>query len=257
MLLAINVGNSQTHIGVFRGETLAHEWRAFTDARRTPDELALLFAHFLELADLSFSRQITGVVLSSVVPRATAGVREMTVKYFGFGPVVVEPKTKSGIDATAYTTILGADRLANAAGAHDRWPDENVVVVDIGTAITVDAVSAEGKFLGGAIAPGVDAAASGLYSSTALIAPVELKAPTSAVGTNTGRGVEAGIVYGLAALTDGLVERIVDEIGGRAHVVATGGAAATVVRHCRRIDTVDPALTLNGLRIIYDRNAAR
>lgn len=257
MLLAINVGNSLTHIGVFQGEKLAHEWRAFTDPRRTPDELALLLAQFLELADLSFSRQITGVVLSSVVPRATTGLREMTVKYFGFGPVVVEPKTKSGIDVTAYTTVLGADRLANAVGAHARWPDEHVVVVDIGTAITVDAVSPEGKFLGGAIAPGVDAAAAGLYSSTALIAPVELKPPTSAVGTSTSRGVEAGIVYGLAALTDGLVRRIVDEIGGSAHVVATGGAASTVVRHCRGVQTVDPALTLNGLRIVYDRNAGR
>ncbi len=257
MLLAVNVGNSQTHIGVFSRDELAHEWRAFTDPRRTPDELALLFGHFLELADLSFSRQITGVVLSSVVPRATTGLREMTVKYFGFLPVVVEPKTKSGIDVTAYTTVLGADRLANAVGAHDRWPDEDVVVVDIGTAITVDAVSAQGKFLGGAIAAGVDAAATGLYSSTALIAPVELRPPTTAVGTNTSRGVEAGIIFGLAALTDGLVERIVAEIGGRARVVATGGAAETVARHCRRIDDVDQTLTLNGLRIIYDRNAGR
>ncbi|HEX2294377.1 MAG TPA: type III pantothenate kinase [Actinomycetota bacterium] len=257
MLLAVNVGNSQTHIGVFDRAELAHEWRAFTDPRRTPDELALLFAHFLDLADLSFSRQITGVVLSSVVPRATTGLREMTVKYFGFAPVVVEPKTKSGIDVTAYTTILGADRLANAVGAHARWPDEHVVVVDVGTAITVDAVSSDGKFLGGAIAPGVDAAATGLYSSTALIAPVELRPPVAALGTSTSRGVEAGIVYGLAALTDGLVERIVDEVGGRAHVVATGGAAGMVVPHCRRVDAVDPMLTLNGLRLIYDRNAGR
>lgn len=257
MLLAVNVGNSQTHIGVFRGDELAHEWRAFTDQRRTPDELALLFASFLELADLSFSRQITGVVLSSVVPRATAGVREMTVNYFGYPAVVVEPKTKSGIDVTAYTTILGADRLANAVGAHDRWPDEHVVVVDIGTAITVDAVSSDGKFLGGAIAPGVDAAATGLYSSTALIAPVELRAPSAAIGTSTSKGVESGIVYGLAGLTDGLVDRIVDEIGGTARVVATGGSAGMVASHCRRVEVIDPNLTLNGLRIIYDRNAGR
>ncbi len=257
MLLAVNVGNSQTHIGVFGGEKLAHEWRAFTDPRRTPDELALLFAQFLELGDLSFSRQITGVVLSSVVPRATTSLREMTVKYFGFSPVVVEPKTKSGIDVTAYTNPVGADRLANAVGAHDRWPDEHVVVVDFGTAITVDAVSSDGKFLGGAIAPGVDAAATALYSSTALIAPVELRPPASAIGTSTSKGVESGIVFGIAAMTDGLVARIVDEVGGDAQVVATGGSAPTVVEHCRRIDTIDPTLTLNGLRIIYDRNAGR
>ncbi len=257
MLLAVNVGNSQTHIGVFGGEKLAHEWRAFTDPRRTPDELALLFSQFLELGDLSFSRQITGVVLSSVVPRATTALRQMTVTYFGFSPVVVEPKTKSGIDVTAYTTLLGADRLANAVAAHDRWPDEHVVVVDVGTAITVDAVSDDGKFLGGAIAPGVDAAATGLYSSTALIAPVELRTPVGAIGTSTSKGVESGIVYGLAALTDGLVDRIVAEVGANARVVATGGFAEMVVAHCRRIETIDPTLTLNGLRIIYDRNSRR
>jgi type III pantothenate kinase len=257
LLLAVDVGNSQTHLGVFNGRALAHEWRAFTDPRRTPDELALLFGQFLELADLSFSRQITGVVISSVVPRATKNLREMTHKYFGFAPVVVEPKTRSGIDVTSYTNPVGADRLANAVGAHDRWPDDDVVVVDFGTAITVDAISATGKFLGGAIAPGVEAAASALYASTALIAPVELKHPDAALGTNTSRGVEAGIVFGVAALADALVDRIVTEIGGRAHVVATGGSAALVIEHCRRIDTVEPTLTLNGLRIIYDRNTGR
>lgn len=256
MLLAVDVGNSQTHLGVFAGRDLAHEWRAYTDSRRTPDELALLFGNFLELADLSFSREITGVVISSVVPRATKNLREMTHKYFGFSPVVVEPKTKSGIDVTSYTNPVGADRVANAVGAHDRWPDETVVVVDFGTAITVDAINAEGRFLGGAIAPGVDAAATALYASTALIAPVELKAPGVAIGTSTAKGVEAGVVFGIAALTDGLIDRIVAEAGD-AHVVATGGSAGLVVEHCRRIDTVDPTLTLNGLRIIYDRNTGR
>lgn len=257
MLLAVDVGNSQTHLGVFKGRALEHEWRAFTDPRRTADELALLFGEFLRLADLSFSRQITGVVMSSVVPRATKNLREMTNKYFGFAPVVVEPKTKSGIDVTSYTNPVGADRIANAAGAHERWPGRHVVVVDFGTAITVDAVSAEGKFLGGAIAPGVEAAATALYASTALIAPVELKGPEVALGTNTGKGVESGVVFGIAALADGLVERIVGEIGGEATVVATGGSAALVVEHCRLIETVDPTLTLNGLRIIYDRNTGR
>lgn len=257
MLLAVDVGNSQTHIGVFAGDELAHEWRALTDPRRTPDELALLFGHFLELADLSFSRQITGVVISSVVPRATKNLREMTHKYFGFAPVVVEPKTKSGIDVTAYTNPVGADRLANAVGAHDRWPDRTVVVVDFGTAITVDAITAEARFLGGAIAPGVEASATALYASTALIPPVELKGPDTAIGTNTARGVESGVVFGIAALADGLIDRIVAEAGHTAHVVATGGSAALIVEHCRRIDTVDPTLTLNGLRLIFDRNAGR
>lgn len=255
MLLAVDVGNTQTHLGVFHGKTLAHEWRAFTDPRRTPDELALLFGQFLELGDLSFSRQITGVVMSSVVPRATRGLREMTLEYFGFGPVVVEAGTKTGIKVvTDNPRAVGADRVANAVAAHDRWPDEPVIVVDFGTAITVDAVSAAGEFLGGAIAPGLDSAVAALASSTALIAPVELRAPEAATGTSTDKAVRSGIVFGAAALADGLVERIMQEIGGGAQVVATGGAAALVVEHCTRIDRIEPTLTLNGLRVIYDRN---
>lgn len=256
MLLAVDVGNTTTHLGVFNGRTLAHEWRAFTDPRRTPDELALMFGQFLELADLSFSRQITGVVMSSVVPRATKALRDMTLEYFGFHPVVVEAGTKTGIKVvTDNPRAVGADRVANAVGAHDRWPDEPVVVVDFGTAITVDAVSAAGEFLGGAIAPGLDSSATALATATALIPPVELAAPDAATGTSTDKAVRSGIVFGAAALADGLVERIVEESGGRARVVATGGSAALVVAHCRRIETIEPTLTLNGLRVIYDRNA--
>jgi type III pantothenate kinase len=255
MLLAVDVGNTQTQLGVFRGEKLVHEWRASTDQSRTADELALMFGQFLTLADLSFSSEITGVVLASVVPRSAQEMREMTESYFGFSPVVVEPGVKTGLAIlTDNPREVGADRIANAVAARDLFPGEPVVVVDFGTAITVDAVSAKGEYLGGAIAPGVDTAASALFSSTAQIARVQLVAPEVAIGKTTVTSVQSGIVFGTAGLVDGLVRRVVAEVGGSARIVATGGLAPTVVEHCETIESVEPLLTLNGLRLIYERN---
>ncbi len=255
MLLAVDVGNTQTHMGVFERDVLEHEWRAATVQQRTADELALMFGQFLALADLSFSRQITGVAICSVVPRATSELREMTERYFGFPALVVEPGTRTGISIlTDNPREVGADRIANAVASHEMYPGEPVVVVDFGTAITVDAVSAEGEFLGGAIAPGIDTSATALFLATAQINRVELVAPGTAIGKRTMTSVQSGIVFGTAALVDGLVERVMDELGGSARVVATGGPAPTVVKHCRRVERIDPQLTLNGLRLIFGRN---
>jgi type III pantothenate kinase len=257
MLLAVDVGNTQTHLGVFQRDELAHEWRASTDPTRTADELGLMFGQFLSLADLSFSRQITGVAISSVVPRATQELREMTSQYFGFDAVVVEPGIKTGIAIlTDNPREVGADRIANAVAAHDLFPDEAVVIVDFGTAITVDAVSAKGEYLGGAIAPGIDTAATALFSATALIRRVELvEPPGSAIGKSTVTSVQSGIIYGTAGLVDGLTERIIDELGDKARVIATGGLAPVMMGHCRYLERLEPTLTLEGLRIIYERNA--
>ena len=255
MLLAVDVGNTQTHMGVFEREVLEHEWRAATVQQRTADELALMFGQFLALADLSFSRQITGVAICSVVPRATSELREMTERYFGFPALVVEPGTRTGVSIlTDNPREVGADRIANAVASHEMYPNEPVVVVDFGTAITVDAVSANGEYLGGAIAPGIDTSATALFLSTAQINRVELVAPGTAIGKRTMTSVQSGIVFGTAALVDGLVERVTDELGGAARVVATGGLAPTVVKHCRRVERIDPQLTLNGLRLIFELN---
>jgi type III pantothenate kinase len=255
LLLAVDVGNSQTHLGVFHRGTLEHEWRASTDSKRTADELALLFGQFLSLADLSFSRQITGVAISSVVPRVTQELRAMTLRYFGFPAVVVEPGVKTGLPVrTDNPREVGADRIANAVAAHALFPDEPVVIVDFGTAITVDAVSAAGEYLGGAIAPGVDTAATALFQSTAQIPRVELVAPPATIGKNTVASVQSGIIYGTAALVDGLVERAVKELGESARVVATGGLARVVLDDCTRVERFEPALTLTGLRLIFERN---
>ena len=255
MLLAIDVGNTQTQIGVFRDDKLIHQWRASTDQSRTADELALMLGHFLELVDLSFSRQITGLVLASVVPRATQELREMTERYFGFSPVVVEPGVKTGLAIlTDNPREVGADRIANAVAARELFPGQPAVVVDFGTAITVDAVSGKGEYLGGAIAPGIETAATALFQSTAQIARVQLLAPPAAIGKTTVTSVQSGTVFGTAGLVDGLVQRVVEELGGEASVVATGGLAPTVIEHCRTVEVVEPLLTLNGLRLIFERN---
>lgn len=256
MLLAVDVGNTQTQIGVFRDEKLIHQWRASTDQSRTADELALMFGEFLGLADLSFSSQITGVVLASVVPRSTQEMRDMTERYFGFSAVIVEPGIKTGLAIlTDNPREVGADRIANAVAARDLFPGEASVVVDFGTAITVDAISARGEYLGGAIAPGIDTAATALFQSTAQIARVQLVAPPAAIGKTTVTSVQSGTVFGTAGLVDGLVSRVVAELGGNARIIATGGLAPTVIEHCRTVEMVEPLLTINGLRLIYERNA--
>src|ERR671919_315636 len=197
MLLAIDVGNTQTHLGVFRGDELSHEWRMSTAPDRTADELALISGQFLDLVGLSFSREITGVTICSVVPPLTQELRQMTERYFGFPAVVVEPGTRTGIAIKIDNPReVGADRVANAVAAHDLFPGEPVIVVDFGTATTLDVVSAAGEYLGGAIAPGIDTAAAGLYEATAQIRRVELKAPPTAVGRNTSAAVQSGLVYG-------------------------------------------------------------
>jgi type III pantothenate kinase len=255
VLLAVDVGNTQTHLGVFDKDELIHEWRAATHARRTSDELALMFGQFLSLAGLSFSSHITGVAICSVVPRSTQQLRDMTETYFGFPAVVVEPGVRTGLAIlTDNPREVGADRIANAVAAHQMYGRHPVVVVDLGTAITVDAVSARGEYLGGAIAPGLDIAAAALFNATAKITRVELVAPPSAIGKSTVAAVQSGLIFGTAELIDGLVDRVIDELGGDAHVVGTGGLAPIVLEHSRTIEKVEPVLTLLGLKLIFERN---
>ena len=261
MLLTVDIGNTQTHVGVFRRQELVHQWRASTDPSRTADEMALMLGNLLGLAGLSFEREITGVSISSVVPRATQEVRAMTERYFGFPPLVVEPGVRTGIAVlTDHPREVGADRVVNAVAAHELFPGSPVVVADFGTAITIDAVSARGDYLGGAIAPGVDTAVTALFSAAAQVPQirrVELVAPGAAIGKSTVTSVQSGIMYGMAALADGLVERVRAELSDGPEpvpVVATGGLAATVVEHCRLIDRIEPTLTLDGLRLVFEIN---
>jgi type III pantothenate kinase len=254
VLLAINVGNTNTVLGVFEGDELRWQWRTSTHAERTADELAVLFAGLLDQAELSFSRQITGVAISSVVPSATTELREMVNRYFNFPPIVVEPGTKTGLSIlTDNPREVGADRIVNALAAFHRYGGP-CLVIDFGTATTYDVVLEGGEFLGGAIAPGVQVSNASLASSTARLPLVELQSPRGAIGKNTVEAIQSGLVYGTAAEADGMIERIRKELGGAASVVATGGMAPLVVPHCQLIDEHDPWLTLEGLRLVFERN---
>lgn len=254
MLLAVDVGNTETVLGVFRDEELAWHWRLATVPERTADELALLFGGFLEGQDLSFDRHVTGVVISSVVPTATQSLREMVRGYFHFAPVVVEPGVKTGVPVlTDNPKEVGADRIVNALAAFSNYGGP-AIVVDFGTATTFDAISEGGEYLGGAIAPGIQISARALYERAARLPRIELSAPRSVVGKNTVESLQSGIVFGYSAMVDGMVERMAKELGTPT-VIATGGLATIVIEECRTIDHHDPWLTLEGLRLVFEKNA--
>lgn len=256
MLLAVNVGNTETSLGVFRDQELAWRWRMATVPERTGDELAVLFGGFLEQQGLSFDRHVTGVVISSVVPSATEALRDMVRRYFGFPPVVVETGIRTGIPVLVDNPKeVGADRVVNAVALAAKYGGP-AIAVDVGTATTFDAVSDDGEYLGGAIAPGVRISARALYEQTARLVLVELTAPKSAIGKNTVEALQSGLVYGHAAMIDGVVERMAKELGDPT-VVITGGLAPVVLPECRTIDHHDPWLTLEGLRVIFDKNTER
>ncbi|MFA5787678.1 MAG: type III pantothenate kinase [Actinomycetota bacterium] len=254
MLLTIDVGNTQTVMGVFRGEELIQHWRVSTEHERTADELALIIQGFLLLEGMSFSREITGVAISSVVPRVTQTLREMTTRYFHFDPVVVGPGIKTGVPILIDNPReVGADRITNAVGALHLY-EGPIVVVDFGTATTFDAISAKGEYLGGAIAPGIEVSTAALAGAGAQLRSIELIRPRSVIGKSTVESLQSGVIFGFAGQVDGLVGRIIDEMGGKAEVVATGGLAPAVISECTCIDHHEPWLTLLGLRLIFERN---
>ncbi|HEY7283433.1 MAG TPA: type III pantothenate kinase [Actinomycetota bacterium] len=254
MLLAVDVGNTQMVVGVFRDEELAWHWRLSTQPERTADELALAFGGFLEHQGLSFSKHITGVAISSVVPPVTGQLREMVQRYFHFEPIVVEPGVKTGVSVlTDNPREVGADRIVNALGAYAKYGGP-CIVVDFGTATTYDAVSEKGEYLGGAIAPGIAVAAEGLIAQASRLPRVEIVAPRAIIGKNTVEALQSGLVYGTAAEVDGIVERMQKELGGHATVVVTGGLAEVIAPHTTTVDHHEPWLTLEGLRLIFERN---
>ncbi|MEX1046003.1 MAG: type III pantothenate kinase [Actinomycetota bacterium] len=254
MLLAIDVGNTETLIGIFKGEELAWHWRLSTVPDRTADEHALMYSGLLEQQGLAFSKEVTGVVISSVVPTTTLALRDMVERYSHFEPLVVEPGIKTGVSILIDNPReVGADRVVNSLAAFTRYGGP-CIVVDFGTATNFDVVSSKGEYLGGAIAPGLQVAAEGLYSAAARLTGVELAAPESVVGKNTVEAVQSGLVFGAASEVDGMVDRIKKELGP-AVVVATGGLAPVIVPHCHTIDHDDPWLTLEGLRLIFEKNA--
>lgn len=255
MLLAINVGNTNTVLGVFDGEQLRWSWRVSTQPERTADELAVVLAGLLEQADLSFTTRISGVVVSSVVPSSTTALRDMVERYFSFPPVIVGPGTKTGLPIlTDNPREVGSDRIVNGIAGFERYGGP-CIVIDLGTATTYDVVNDRGEFVGGVIAPGVQTSNAALASSTARLPQVELAAPRSVIGRNTVEAIQSALVFGTASQVDGMVARIREELGVPATTIATGGLASLVAPRCSSIDHVDPWLTLEGLRIVFERNA--
>ena len=256
MLLAIDVGNTETVLGTFHGDELASHWRSSTREDRTADELALMLNGFLAEEGLSFREDVTGVAIASVVPALTQSLREMVVRYLSFAPVVVEPGTRTGISILYDNPKdVGADRIANAAAAHARFGGP-AVVVDFGTATTFDVVSANAEYMGGVIFPGIKVSADALFAAAARLPRVEIVPPRGVVAKTTVESVQAGLVYGTAGMVDGVIERIAKEVGPPV-VIATGGLAPLVVDHCSSVQHHEPWLTLEGLRLIHERNAGR
>ena len=257
MLLAIDVGNTQTLIGLYGvgSAELVDHWRISTNAERTSDEYALVVQEFLGFHGFSFADDIGGVALSSVVPRVTAALREMTMKYFCFAALVVGPGIRTGMPIRYDDPKeVGADRIANAVGAFDLFGGPTVVV-DFGTATTFDAISDKGEYMGGAIVPGIEISLDALFEKAAGLRRVELIAPRNVIGRSTAESIQSGAIYGFAAQVDGIVERLEVELG-TSSVVATGGLANLIAPHSRKIAHHEPWLTLHGLRLIYERNAS-
>ena len=256
MLLAIDVGNTQTVIGMYGpdGEgDLVHHWRVATVSERTPADHALLVAQLLDLDGRRADEEVTGIAVSSVVPQATSALREMCNRWYDVPTVIVEPGTRTGMPILYENPReVGADRIADAVGAHDLYGCP-CIVVDFGTATTVDAVSAKGEYLGGAILPGMQIGLDALFERAAALRPTEVEEPRRLIARNTADSIRSGAVYGYTAAVDGLCRRFDAEIGP-ATVVATGGLAEMLAPLSECIQYVEPWLTLHGLRIIYRRN---
>jgi len=249
MLLAIDVGNTNTVLGVFDGEKLVDSWRVKTDARATADETALMFRGLLD------GYPVTGISACSTVPAVLRELRNLLSRYYPDTPtVIVEPGVRTGVPLLFDNPReIGADRIVNTLAAHHLWGGP-AVIVDFGTSTNLDVVSARGEFLGGALAPGIEISVEALAARAAQLRKVELVRPRSVIGKNTVEALQSGILYGFAGQVDGLVRRIVAELGGSATVVATGGLAPLVVEESETVQLHEPDLTLIGLRLVFARN---
>ena len=254
MLLAIDIGNTTITLGVFEGERLRATWHVATGIHRMPDEYAVLLTNLLRFEGVELG-EIKQVALCSVVPPLVATFNEVFEKYFHASPLVVEAGVKTGVRIRMDNPReVGTDRIVDAAAAHHLYGGP-VIVVDLGTATTFDTVSREGDYLGGVIAPGIVTAAESLFLRAAKLPRVELVRPKQAIGTSTIAAMQSGIVFGYAALIEGIVARIQQELGEEARVVATGGYAELMAKETSVIDVVEPDLTLVGLRLVYLMNA--
>jgi type III pantothenate kinase len=273
MLLAIDIGNTQTVFGMFESEVgnvgggdgnssgknrpdLSYHWRVATVAERTADELALLISELLGLEGLDAASDVTGMAASSTVPRLTAAMREMCARWYDVHAVILEPGVRTGMSILYDDPReVGADRIANAVGALDAYGGPTIVV-DFGTATTFDCISDSGAYLGGAIVPGVEISMDALFAQAAALRRVELIEPKRIIGKNTVESIQSGAVFGFAAQAEGLCGKLQEEMG-ESNIVLTGGLADIISPYLKVAHVRDPWLTLHGLRIIFERNSSQ
>jgi type III pantothenate kinase len=257
MLLAIDVGNTNIVFGVYEGKKLINDWRISTDRNKTSDEYGILFEQILKYHGL-YPKDVDDVIISSVVPPIMHTLITMSIKYFGKKPMLIEPGIKTGINIKYDDPReLGADRIVNAVAAYSKYGGP-LIIVDFGTAITFCVISKNGDYLGGAIAPGIKISSEALFSRTSKLPKVELVKPKNVIGKNTVNSIQSGLIYGYVGLVDYIIERIMEEIkdqeGVVENIIATGGFASLIGTESRYINRIDKLLTLEGLRIIYEKN---
>ncbi|MHB1022290.1 MAG: type III pantothenate kinase [Acidobacteriaceae bacterium] len=261
MLLALDVGNTNTVLALYElaagsPAKLVADWRITTTRHQTADEYGILFRNLFALRGLEVSK-VSGIVVSSVVPPLDHTLRQTCELYFGVKPIFVEPGIKTGLPVLIDNPAeAGADRIANSVAAFDKFGGP-CVVVDFGTATTFDVISKKGEFIGGAIAPGLGISADALFARAAKLTRVDIKKPSKIIGTNTTENLQIGLYYGYIGLVDGILEKMMTDLGPETKTIATGGLAKLMASGSKYITAVDDMLTLDGLRIIYERNADR
>ncbi len=250
MILTIDVGNTNTVLGIFENGELKNHWRISTDKDKTPDEYGILLQNLFSTVDKSINSKIKGIIISSVVPPVVMVLKETARNYYNIDPLIIGPGVKTGINIkTENPREVGADRIVNAVAAREKYSG-SLIIVDFGTATTFCAVSKNGSYLGGAIAPGIGISTEALFDYAAKLPRIELKNPGRAVGKNTIKAMKSGIIYGFVGQVEKMVDKFKNELTGENRVIATGGLVELIYRETEVIDKVEPYLTLQGLSII-------